>query len=260
MIIAGTVNPFQGFEIDPEQLTPDCQQFTTLLPRALAAWTEAGIRLVWLKVPLAKAALIPIAVEHGFEFHHSQTDYLMLTCALEADTFIPHYATHYIGAGGVVIDANRNLLVVSERFRGDRSRPYWKLPGGALHPGENLVAAVMREVQEETGVATTFQHLVAFRHWHGYRFGKSDIYMVCRLAPLSRDIDKDDHEIDHCIWMPLDDYLNHEHVGDFNRALVQAAISGVYLKLTQLPGDLPGQARADRHEFFFHPDFGPPAD
>ena len=100
MIIAGTVNPFQGFEIDPEQLTTDCQHFARTLPQALAAWTEAGIRLVWLKVPLPKAALIPIAVQHGFEFHHSQTDYLMLTCALEENTFIPHYATHYIGAGG----------------------------------------------------------------------------------------------------------------------------------------------------------------
>ncbi len=256
MIIAGTVNAFQGYEIDPDQLTADSQTFDETLPLALKEWADAGLRLVWLKVPLPKAVLIPIAVQHGFEFHHSQTDYLMLTFALEHDAFIPHYATHFIGAGGVVIDEDQNLLVVSERFRGDRSRPYWKLPGGALHPGENLVGAVIREVKEETGVDTCFEHLVAFRHWHGYRFGKSDIYMVCRLAPLSQDISKDDHEIDHCIWMPLDEYLSHEHVGDFNRSLVQAAISGVYLQLTELPGNLPGSARPDRHEFFFHPEFG----
>ena len=150
---------------------------------------------MWLNVPVARAALIPIATEAGFRFHHSSEEYLMLTQPLEEGAFIPPYSTHYIGAGGVVLNEQRELLVVSERFRRDTSRPYWKLPGGALNPGEHLVDGVVREVFEETGVRAEFEALVCFRHWHGYRYGKSDIYFICRLRPLSMEIVKEEGEM-----------------------------------------------------------------
>ena len=81
-------------------------------------------------------------------FHHSTTDYLMLTLRLVADAFVPLYATHYIGAGGVVINEKDELLVVCERFRGGRA-PYYKLPGGALQPEEHLAEGVVREVSKK---------------------------------------------------------------------------------------------------------------
>lgn len=250
MIVAGTINGYGDFEADPEQLPCQGPALARMLPQALQEWRAAACRLVWLKVPAAKAALIPVAVEHGFEFHHSQADYLMLICILEAGTFVPYYATHYIGAGGVVVDPDGNLLVVSERYRRNRNRPHWKLPGGALHPGEHLAEGVVREVREETGVETEFSHLAAFRHWHGYRFGQSDIYMVCRLTPLSHTITKCDQEIDHCMWMPLAEYLASEDVGHFNRTIVQAAVSHAPLAVQ----DLPAWIQPSVNEFLFHPD------
>jgi len=99
------------------------------------------------------------------------------------------------------------------------------LPGGALHPGEHLATAAVREVLEETGVETKFEAVICWRHWHGYRYGKSDIYFICRLSPLTHEIERDDWEIDECLWMPVGEYLQHELVGDFNRAIVEAAIS-----------------------------------
>ena len=249
MTLQGEHNRFKGLELDVEQL-PDAAVFATVLPPEIEKWRQEGLRLVWLQVPLAHADLIPVAVAQGFEFHHSAPDYLMLTLSVEPDAYIPHFATHYIGAGGAVIDEEGNLLVVSERHRRDKSRPSWKLPGGALHPGEHLVSAVVREVWEETGVEAEFDHLAAFRHWHGYRFGKSDIYMVCRLHPKTRDIVKCDLEIEHCQWMPLDEFLHSPDVGDFNRAIVQAAAAAQHLVLRELPG----WSQPDRNESFFHPD------
>ena len=180
-----------------------------------------------------------------FTFHHSGTDYLVLTKQLESNAFIPEYATHYIGAGGVVINEREELLVVSELHRSS-SRPYYKLPGGALHPGEHIADCVQREVFEETGVRTKFEKLVCFRHWHGYRYDKSDIYFVCRLSPLSEDISIQAEEIEECLWLPVPEYLSSEIVSTFNKHIVKAAIES--------PGvthmEIQGYSDPERHEIF----------
>ena len=128
----------------------------------------------------------------------------------------------FIGAGGVALNDNRELLVVREKY-GFGGRPATlKLPGGALHSGEHLAEAVVREVLEETGVETRFESVVCFRHWHGYRYGKSDIYFVCRLSPLNTAINMQTEEIQECLWMPVEDFLGSDAVADFNKWIVRA--------------------------------------
>ena len=85
----------------------------------------------------------------------------MLTLRLVKDTYVPPYATHYVGAGGVVLNQREELLVVCERYRNPGQPPFYKLPGGALLQGEHLAEAVIREVLEETGVHTEFDALVS---------------------------------------------------------------------------------------------------
>ena len=246
--IESTTNPFGGVLPKPEALSPDPDEFSRHLQHSLEVWKERDFQVAWLEVPIARSQLIPVAVAAGFTFHHSSEDYLMLTLQLEEGAFIPAYASHYIGAGGVALNEREELLVVCERYRHSNSSgpPRYKLPGGALHEGEHLVEGVIREVLEETGVRTRFGSLVCFRHWHGYRYGKSDIYFVCRLHPLSEEISIQVEEIAECLWMPVAAYLNDENISIFNKRIVQAALHSPGV----VPAQIEGYAEPEKHEFF----------
>lgn len=243
--LAHEPDQFGGVIINTEALPEDVAEFSRALASSLKTWRSNGVRLVWLGLPLERAAFVPVAAEFGFFFHHANETDLMMVCRLVSDAFVPFHATHYIGVGGVVINDRQELLVVCERHR-RTSKPYYKLPGGALQPGEHLVDAVVREVVEETGVQVKFESLVCFRHWHGYRFGKSDIYFVARLSPLSQDVTMQAEEIEECFWMPVSDYFESELVSVFNKRIVRAALDS--------PGVVPewidGYADPTRYEFF----------
>ena len=83
---------------------------------------------------------------------------------------------------------------------------------------------VVREVKEETGIDTSFESLVSLRNMHEYRFGCSDIYIVCRLKPLSHEITIQIEEIDECLWMHVEDYYRSNDVSLFNKLIVKAAL------------------------------------
>jgi 8-oxo-dGTP pyrophosphatase MutT (NUDIX family) len=235
-VLDHTTNPFGGIIINPAALPDDIAAFQAQMQASIAQWKDEGNKLVWLEVPIERSALIPVAVAMGFFFHHSSDNYLMTVLRLQPDAFIPPYATHYVGIGGVVLNAKRELLVVVEKYH-RMSRPgFYKLPGGALTQGEHLAEAAVREVFEETGVRTKFESLVCLRHWHGYRYGKSDIYFVARLSPLSEEILQDQQEIEECRWMPVEEYLAHETVHNFNKMIVRAALNSHGLESTWLEG------------------------
>jgi 8-oxo-dGTP pyrophosphatase MutT (NUDIX family) len=244
-VLEAKANPFRGIVPLPAALPENPDLFRQQLHHSLQTWKTEGYLVVWLEISIVRAALIPVAVEAGFTFHHSAEDYLMLTHRLVPDAFVPGYATHYIGAGGVVLNDNRELLVVSEKYRSRRG-PSYKLPGGALHAGEHLVEGVIREVFEETGVRARFEALACFRHWHGYRYGKSDIYFVCRLKAVSRQIAMQVDEIAECLWMPVDAFLSHTDVHTFNKEIVRAALENPGLA----PSLIDGYADDGTREFF----------
>jgi 8-oxo-dGTP diphosphatase len=239
-----TPDMFGGVIVDAE-LPSDPNDFESALRTSLETWREDQKRLAWIKLRIDRAALIPVAVTQGFTFHHANETDVMMVARLVDDAFVPFHATHYIGVGGVCINDRNELLVVCERHR-RTSQPYYKLPGGALQPGEHLVDAVVREVLEETGVQAKFESLVCLRHWHGYRFGKSDIYFVCRLSPLSQDVTMQAEEIEECFWMPVEDYFASDLVSAFNKRIVRAALSSRGVSLEWIDG----YADPARYEFF----------
>jgi len=57
--------------------------------------------------------------------------------------------TPLVGVGAVVVEEDRVLLV----WRGTETlKGHWSLPGGLVELGEALLAGVVREVREETGL------------------------------------------------------------------------------------------------------------
>lgn len=76
-----------------------------------------------------------------------------------------------------------------------------------MDANEDLHLAACREVLEETGIETEFLGLLCFRHAHNFQFGKSDLFFVCLLKPLSFSIVKQESEIAACEWLELDTYM-----------------------------------------------------
>ena len=243
--LACTTNPFGGVVPRPDALPKDPEEFRQQLRYSMKAWSGEGFKVVWLELPTTQAKLVPVAVEEGFSFHHSGDRYLMLTFGLAEDALVPPYASHYIGVGGVALNRRNELVVVRERYGRRAGARTYKLPGGALHEGEHLAEGVVREVFEETGIRTRFEAMVCLRNQHGYRYGKSDIYVVCRLTPLSHRISIQAEEIAECLWMPLERYLGSGEVSYFNKRVVRAALESPGL----VPTSIEGYDDPERYEF-----------
>ncbi|KAA3654803.1 MAG: NUDIX domain-containing protein [Chloroflexi bacterium] len=218
------INRFGAVFIDPDSLPDKTHTFHKWLADALPTWKQAGYLSAWVEIPEERAYLIQTAVDMGFSFHNAHGHTLTLNHRLAPNAVLPDDASHYLGAGGVAINENNELLVIREKYHNAPPGNY-KLPGGYVHAGENIADAVVREVWEETGVEATFQSLVCIRHWHVDRFHKSDIYCICLLKPLTQEIVIQEEEIAECRWMPVDEFLAHEDVGDFNKGVVKTAVS-----------------------------------
>ncbi|XP_057726852.1 nudix hydrolase 2-like isoform X1 [Arachis stenosperma] len=209
--------------------------FGSWLQASISNWSQQGKKGVWVKLPIKHSNLVDTAVKAGFRYHHAEPDHLMLVFWIphSPDT-LPQNASHRVGIGAFVINNNREMLVVQEtggRFKGTG---IWKMPTGTVNEGEDICAAAIREVKEETGIETEFVEILAFRQSHKSFFQKSDMFFVSMLRPLSFDIHSQDSEIVASKWMPIEEYAAQSFVQehDLFRFIAEICLSKLDGKYT----------------------------
>ncbi|KAK9102268.1 hypothetical protein Sjap_019522 [Stephania japonica] len=182
---------YGGVIIDPECLPLSTFAFASMLSASIFNWKLNGKNGVWLKILTKQSDLIPVAIREGFNFHHAEPGYVMLTYWIPNEPcMLPDGPSHQIGIGGFVMNENREVLVVKEKQCPCQCRGIWKLPTGFINK-----------------IDTTFLDVIAFRHVHQIAFEKSDLFFACMLKPVSFDISIDEKEIQAAKWMPLEEFI-----------------------------------------------------
>ncbi|CAN6680914.1 unnamed protein product [Malus baccata var. baccata] len=205
---------YGGVIINSESLPTSANAFASAFQASLSNWKMKGKRGVWLKILQEQADLVPIAVQEGFNYHHAEPGYIMLTYWIPKEPCVlPASPSHQIGIAGFVINKKREVLVVKEKCPCSCSG-VWKLPTGYINKSEDIFSGAIREVKEETGIDTTFLKMVAFRHAHLVAFDQSDLLFVCMLKPLSYEVTVDDKEIQAAKWMPVDEFIAQPYYQD----------------------------------------------
>ncbi|XP_030533791.1 nudix hydrolase 8-like [Rhodamnia argentea] len=199
---------YGGALIDPDKLPTEANLFASMLRLSLSRWKIEGKKGIWLKLPSELSEFVPIAVKEGFQYHHAEKGYVMLTYWIpDGPCMLPANASHQVGVGGFVINDENEVLVVREKYCPSTCLDLWKLLTGFIHESEEIFAGAVREVKEETVIETEFMEVIAFRHVHNVAFQKSDLFFICMLKPLSTQIVVDDLEIEAAKWMPLEEFV-----------------------------------------------------
>jgi 8-oxo-dGTP diphosphatase len=132
---------------------------------------------------------------------------------------------------GIVIEDDKILL--SPQFKGK-----FDLPGGGVDLGEDLEAAVVREVKEETGIDVEVIRLVGLRnnifissHGNGRAYHSILIYYVCKKigGEISTDgFDEDEQNYaEEAQWVPLSEFDAIELASTVNyKDIVKGVIDG----------------------------------
>jgi putative (di)nucleoside polyphosphate hydrolase len=134
--------------------------------------------------------------------------------------------------GALVFDRDGRVLVLRRR---DVATPTWQLPQGGLQMGEAPLAALQRELSEETGLEPDDYTITAeYPRWLAYelpeafqspRLGKGQVqkWFVCRLVDDLSIVRPDQVEFDAFKWVTLDEMV--VHAVDFRRSIYEQLAS-----------------------------------
>lgn len=166
------------------------------------------------------------------------------------------------------------ILVIRERGGPTaRLKDFWKLPGGHVDYREDMGAAAVREVREETGIVARFSKVVGYRETHNGPNDTSDMYVVCSLlldnatggggALPTPEIDP--AEIAEAKWLPIESFLESRYYAPSNvyGALMQTSVRSA-LKIFHGEADVGHgmsklKAPGGKMETLYHSERLPPA-
>src|ERR687893_837419 len=113
-------------------------------------------------------------------------------------------ATTEFSAGGVVVNADEEVVVIVPTRRAADGSRVLALPKGHPDGTESAAEAALREVREEAGVeAEVVGSLGEVRYWYqrgGKRIAKVVEFFLLRY--VSRGVADHDHEVEQARWVP----------------------------------------------------------
>jgi 8-oxo-dGTP diphosphatase len=121
-----------------------------------------------------------------------------------------------VGVGGALIRDGR--VLVNRAFYRER----FTLPGGFVDPGEGLERAIVREFEEETGVAVRVQRLLLVRH-KVVGSDASDVYFAFGLEYLGGTAAARPPEIVEVREVPLPEALAAPWISELSRLAIRVA-------------------------------------
>ena len=131
------------------------------------------------------------------------------------------YNTNYnLGVGGAVIRDGKLLMV---RRASRRGRGNWQIPGGFVEQDETMEQAVVREVEEESGVTAEVVGVLGIRNRYDPDNGNST-YVILALRPVSGEPVPDNHEVDMAAYFSLEEIDALEQVPPINREVARRAL------------------------------------
>ena len=123
--------------------------------------------------------------------------------------------------GGVYVQDGKILLVRHEKD----GRSYWLLPGGGCEFGENMAAALERELQEEAGLKTRTGKLLFIcesippdKHRHVVNF----TFLGETTQGLARLAEEDSDRLKEVAWVPREKISGLSFFPNFKDALLKA--------------------------------------
>jgi ADP-ribose pyrophosphatase YjhB (NUDIX family) len=237
---------YNGIVIDKQALTASVSEFSQQCETLLLLAKAQSKQLIWISLSIQQSELISVLTNAGFVFHNCLEDEITLILRLKPDAYAPFVPTHSIGAGAVIINEQQQILVIREKLA---TSPGFKLPGGNIELGEKVSEAIVREVFEETGIHSEFTSIQGFASKKVFRFGKSNIYFLCRLKALTTEIDiQDIDEIAEAKWCDVTEFVNDPNNSFFVRELVKELQTASAIELVELAEN---SGPHKKHEVFF---------
>jgi 8-oxo-dGTP diphosphatase len=136
-----------------------------------------------------------------------------------------------IGVGGAVV-RDKTLLLVRRASR--RGRGNWQLPGGFIEPAETIEQAVIREVEEETGVGAEVVGVLGLRNRYDPDSGNG-VYVVLLLRPVCGEPKADGREVDRAGYFELERIRELSPLPPVNWEIAQRVLSPECRLLTPKP-------------------------
>lgn len=246
VLIIHTFDDFNGVVIDRQHLTNSKVQFTDQFNRLLLLAKSEGKQLIWFSLSIQQSAFIKVLTDAGFVFHNCLEDEITLILRIQEDAYAPFVPTHSIGAGALIFNEQQQVLVIREKLGNNIG---FKLPGGNVELGEKISQAIVREVFEETGIRSEFIGIQGFGSKKVFRFGKSNIYFLCRLNALSAEINiQDIDEIAEAKWCDINEFISDDNNSLFVREIVKSLQNEQGFKLIELAEN---SGPHEKHEVFF---------